>query len=98
MGRVPGKLSDHDHQQCDDIFIMVPKLIQQRSGGVNSVMKTFEVEYETTLPPWRIGYEMIEAEDLTAVKEKFSRKHEAARILRYSNESSFLQRSNLGKR
>ena len=43
-------------------------------------MRKFEVDYETTLPPWHTGHEKVEAEDLTAVKEKFDRKHEAARI------------------
>ena len=38
-------------------------------------MKNFEVDYETTLPPWHIGHEQIEAEDPTAVKEKFYSKH-----------------------
>ena len=40
----------------------------------------YEVDFETTLPPWRIGYEKIEAEDLYTVKAKFCSKHEAARI------------------
>jgi len=59
-------------------------------------MKTFEVEYETTLPPWHLGYEKIEAEDTIAFEKKFKRKHEAARIRRYreviylqSEDSSF---------
>ena len=43
-------------------------------------MRQFEVDYETTLPPWHTGHEKIEAEDLDTVKEKFSSKHEAARI------------------
>ena len=43
-------------------------------------MRQFQVEYETTLPPWRFGHEEIEAEDLTAAKKKFCSKHEAARI------------------
>ena len=46
-------------------------------------MKTFEVEYITTLPPWRFGFEKIEAENTTAVKTKFKSKHEAAKILRF---------------
>ena len=43
-------------------------------------MRQFEVDYETTLPPWHTGHEKVEAEDLDSVKEKFDRKHEAARI------------------
>ena len=43
-------------------------------------MRKFEVDYETTLPPWQVGHEMLEAEDLDSVKKKFDRKHEAARI------------------
>ena len=38
------------------------------------------MDYETTLPPWHTGHEKVEAEDLNSVKEKFDRKHEAARI------------------
>ena len=43
-------------------------------------MRQFEVDYETPLPPWHTGHEKIEAEDLDTVREKFSSKHEAARI------------------
>ena len=43
-------------------------------------MRQFVVDYETTLPPWHTGHEKVEAEDLDSVKEKFDRKHEAARI------------------
>ena len=43
-------------------------------------MRQFQVDYETTLPPWRFGHEKIEAEDLDTVREKFCSKHEAARI------------------
>ena len=45
-------------------------------------MKQFQVDYETTLPPWRLGHEEIEADDLTSAKEKFCKKHEAARLLK----------------
>ena len=45
-------------------------------------MKTFEVDYETTIPPWRFGHEEIEAEDLATAKKKFCSKHEAARLLK----------------
>ena len=45
-------------------------------------MRQFQVEYETTLPPWRFGHEEIEAEDLDAAKKKFCGKHEAARLLK----------------
>jgi len=44
-------------------------------------MKHYEVDYETTLPPWRFGHEEIEAEDLDAAKEKFCMQHEAAKLL-----------------
>jgi hypothetical protein len=47
-----------------------------------STMKQFQVDYETTLPPWRFGHEEIEADDLTSAKKKFSSKHEAARLLK----------------
>ena len=43
-------------------------------------MRQFEVDYETTLPPWHTGHEKVEAEDIDSVKEKFDRKHEAASI------------------
>ena len=43
-------------------------------------MRQFEVDYETTLPPWHTGHDKFEAEDLDTVREKFSSKHEAARI------------------
>ena len=45
-------------------------------------MKQFQVDYETTLPPWRFGHEEIEADDITSAKEKFCKKHEAARLLK----------------
>jgi len=45
-------------------------------------MRQFQVDYETTLPPWRFGHEEIEADDLTSAKEKFCKKHEAARLLK----------------
>ena len=45
-----------------------------------STMKQFQVDYETTVPPWHTGHEKIEAEDLYTVKAKFCSKHEAARI------------------
>ena len=47
-----------------------------------STMRQFQVDYETTLPPWRFGHEEIEADDLTSAKEKFCKKHEAARLLK----------------
>ena len=47
-------------------------------------MRKFEVEYTTTLPPWRFGHERIEAEDLDSVKEKFHSKHEAAKLRKIS--------------
>ena len=43
-------------------------------------MKNFEVDYETTLPPWHTGHEKLEAEDLLTARKKFEQKHEAARI------------------
>ena len=43
-------------------------------------MRQFQVDYETTVPPWHTGHEEIEAEDLYAVRKKFCSKHEAARI------------------
>jgi len=44
-------------------------------------MRQFQVDYETTLPPWRYGHEEIEAEDLDAAKKEFCSNHEAARLL-----------------
>ena len=43
-------------------------------------MRNFEVDYETTVPPWHTGHEKVEAEDLPTVRKKFEQKHEAARI------------------
>ena len=43
-------------------------------------MKNFEVDYETTVPPWHTGHEKYEAEDLATAKMMFRSKHEAARI------------------
>ena len=43
-------------------------------------MRQFQVDYETTVPPWHTGHEQIEAEDLDTVREKFCSKHEAASI------------------
>ena len=43
-------------------------------------MRQFQVDYETTVPPWHTGHEQIEAENLDTVREKFCSKHEAARI------------------
>ena len=45
-------------------------------------MRQFEVDYETTVPPWHTGHEQIEAENLDTVREKFCSKHEAARLLK----------------
>ena len=47
-------------------------------------MRNFEVDYETTVPPWHTGHEKYEAEDLDTVRKKFNSKHEAARIFRVS--------------
>ena len=43
-------------------------------------MKQFEVDFETTVPPWHTGHEKYEAEDLATAKMMFRSKHEAARI------------------
>ena len=48
----------------------------------SSTMRQFQVDYETTVPPWHTGHEKIEAENLDTVKEKFCKKHEAARLLK----------------
>ena len=41
----------------------------------------YEVSYETTLPPWQISHEEIEAEDPTFAKDEFSKKYvHSARI------------------
>jgi len=47
-------------------------------------MRQFEVDYETTVPPWHNGHEKIEAEDLDTARAMFRSKHEAARIFRVS--------------
>lgn len=44
----------------------------------------YEVAYETTLPPWRVCCEWIEAEDPVDLKKKFESKHEAAHMRSYS--------------
>ena len=45
-------------------------------------MRQFEVDYETTVPPWHTGHAQIEAENLDTVREQFCSKHEAARLLK----------------
>ena len=45
-------------------------------------MRQFEVDYETTIPPWHNGHEKIEAEDLDTARAMFRSKHEAARIFK----------------
>ena len=47
-------------------------------------MRQFEVDYETTVPPWHTGHEKYEAEDLDTARAMFRSKHEAARIFRVS--------------
>ena len=47
-------------------------------------MRQFEVDYETTIPPWHNGHEQIEAEDLDTARKMFRSRHEAARIFRVS--------------
>ena len=47
-------------------------------------MRQFEVDYETTVPPWHNGHEMIEAEDLDTARKMFRSRHEAARIFKVS--------------
>ena len=47
-------------------------------------MVTYEVVYETTLPPWHLGYVSIEAENQTDLKKKFQTNHEAAHMMQYS--------------
>ena len=49
-------------------------------------MKKFEVVFETTLPPWQLGYEEIEADDPTSAKEKFRREHDYSKRLLEVNE------------
>ena len=57
-------------------------------------MRNFEVDYETTVPPWHTGHEQIEAENLDTVRAKFSSKHEAARIYKVT-EVLYYQRTAL---
>ena len=47
-------------------------------------MRQFEVDYETTVPPWHTGHEKYEADDLDTARKMFRSKHEAARIFRVS--------------
>ena len=47
-------------------------------------MRQFEVDYETTVPPWHTGHEQIEAEDLDTARMMFRSRHEAARIFKVS--------------
>ena len=39
-------------------------------------MRKFEVVFETTVPPWMLCYEEIEAEDPTSAEKKFCREHD----------------------
>jgi hypothetical protein len=64
------------------ILILCSFLIPEEKENPLNPMKTFEVDYETTIPPWRFGHEEIEAEDLATAKKKFCSKHEAARLLK----------------
>ena len=64
------------------ILILCSFLIPEEKENPLNPMKTFEVDYETTIPPWRFGHEEIEAEDLAAAKKKFCSKYEAARLLK----------------
>jgi hypothetical protein len=50
-------------------------------------MKHYEVDYETTLPPWRYGHEFIDAEDLNIAKALFRSRHDAARIYKIQEKS-----------
>ena len=43
-------------------------------------MVTYEVVYETTLPPWRLGYESIEAENQADLEKNIQRLASGLRI------------------
>ena len=74
-------LSDNYYPQLM-ILILCSFLIPEEKENPLNPMKTFEVDYETTIPPWRFGHEEIEAEDLATAKMMFRSKHEAARIFK----------------
>ena len=68
----------------DDPFVMFLFNPMKKRRNLKTHMKQFEVDYETTVPPWHTGHEKYEAEDLDTAKEMFRSKHEAARIFRVS--------------
>ena len=64
----------------DDPFGMFLFNPMKKRRNLKTHMRNFEVDYETTVPPWHTGHEKYEAEDLDTAKEMFRSKHEAARI------------------
>ncbi len=64
----------------DDPFVMILFNPMKKRRNLKTHMRNFEVDYETTVPPWHTGHEKYEAEDLDTAKEMFRSKHEAARI------------------
>ena len=73
-------LSDNYYPPSDEPFIMFLFNPMKKRRNLKTHMKQFEVDYETTVPPWLTGHEKYEAEDLDTAKEMFRSKHEAARI------------------
>jgi hypothetical protein len=66
----------------DDPFVMFLFNPIQKKENPLIPMKNFEVDFETTVPPWHTGHEKYEAEDLATAKMMFRSKHEAARIFK----------------
>ena len=66
----------------DDPFVMFLFNPMKKRRTLKTHMKQFEVDFETTVPPWHTGHEKYEAEDLATAKMMFRSKHEAARIFK----------------
>ena len=66
----------------DEPFVMFLFNPMKKRRNLKTHMKQFEVDYETTVPPWHTGHEKYEAEDLATAKMMFRSKHEAARIFK----------------
>jgi hypothetical protein len=77
-------LSDNYYPPSDEPFIMFLFNPMKKRRNLKTHMKQFEVDFETTVPPWHTGHEKYEAEDLATAKMMFRSKHEAARIYKVS--------------
>jgi len=70
-----------------NLFCYYPILTHRIRRTLQTHMKHYEVDYETTLPPWRYGHEFIDAEDLNIAKALFRSRHDAARIYKIQEKS-----------